>query len=405
MTERGGESHAPAQRAPHAWLLFVALGVLYLLIRLDLPSPRQQTVFSALMLAHTAVYLAWLYAPPKWLGRWTALLFITQGLLIGVLVATTNSSTASFGLCIMLGVLAASQVKRGWQALILAVATLALHVAFAALLTTTATLPEDLLAYLGLAAPIFGSVLVFKRETQARRRAQRLVGELATAQRQLAASAAQVEQLTRAAERQRLARDLHDTLAQGLAGVILQLEAADAHHDAGNTERAHVITQQAAKRARATLHESRRAIDDLRREASPDDWTIQIRDELDAFTASTSIDCALELGLQDVSVPEPIVEQVLRSLRELLTNVARHAHATAVRVVVEVTATRISLEVRDNGIGFDPGIAPHLPGHYGLRGLRERAELTGGVLRLGSASGQGTTITLCLPLAPVGAAR
>ena len=111
-------------------------------------------------------------------------------------------------------------------------------------------------------------VSLYSRQTEARARAQALLSELETAHRELAEYAARVEDLTLAAERQRMARELHDTLAQGLAGLILQLEAANSHLASGRVERAKEILVQAMTRARNTLADARRAIGDLRQGAA-----------------------------------------------------------------------------------------------------------------------------------------
>jgi len=97
-----------------------------------------------------------------------------------------------------------------------------------------------------------------------------LLAELESANRQLTEYAARVEDLTIAAERQRMARELHDTLSQGLAGLILQLEAADAHLAADRPERARGILEQSMEKARGTLKEARQVIDDLRQPAGHD---------------------------------------------------------------------------------------------------------------------------------------
>jgi len=148
-------------------------------------------------------------------------------------------------------------------------------------------------------------ILMWVRQTQARQRAQALLRELETAHRQLADYAAQVEDLTLAAERQRMARELHDTLAQDLAGLILQLEATDSHLVGGRLERAQAIVQQAMARARAALAGARRAIDDLRAGPSAPDALVEaIQAEARRFSGATGIDCALELPAA-LSLAEP----------------------------------------------------------------------------------------------------
>src|SRR3990172_7937682 len=141
-----------------------------------------------------------------------------------------------------------------------------------------------LIAYIApMAFFILVYALMFQRQAKARQQTQSLLADLEIAHRQLAEYAVQVESLTLNAERERMARELHDTLAQGLAGLILQLEAANSHLTSNRFDRAQMILQQAMARARATLADSRRAIDDLRTGAGRD-AAEAIRVEVSRFT-------------------------------------------------------------------------------------------------------------------------
>jgi len=238
-------------------------------------------------------------------------------------------------------------------------------------------------------------VVLYMRQAEAREQAQTLLTELETANRQLSEYATQVEDLTIAAERQRMARELHDTLSQGLAGLILQLEAADAYLTKERPERAQEIITQAMEQARATLSNARRAIGDLRSSAEPIPSLEQaLRAEVKRFENATGLPCELEIQL--ISEPSSsIVETSLRIVSEALTNVARHAQASHAWVQAEETETQLCLEVRDDGQGFDPGAVE--AGHYGLLGLRERTRLVGGTLDVVSEKGSGAAIKVCLP--------
>jgi NarL family two-component system sensor histidine kinase YdfH len=238
-------------------------------------------------------------------------------------------------------------------------------------------------------------VVLYMRQAEAREQAQSLLTELEAANRQLSEYAAQVEKLTIAAERQRMARELHDTLSQGLAGLILQLEAADAHLNKENPERAQEIIAQAMEQARATLANARRAIGDLRSSAEPIPGLEQaLRAEVKRFENATGLPCELDVQLKS-ELPNSIVEAGLRIVSEALTNVARHAQALHAWVRIEETETQLCLEIRDDGGGFDPEAVE--AGHYGLLGMRERARLVGGTLDVVSEKGGGATIKVCLP--------
>lgn len=236
-------------------------------------------------------------------------------------------------------------------------------------------------------------VTLYTRQAEAREQAQALAAELEAANRELSDYAARVEDLTIATERQRMARDLHDTLSQGLAGLILQLEAADAHLGHKQSERAHEIIRLAMETARKTLGDARRAISDLRHESA--ELGDSLRLEVSRFTEATGIPCDLQLDLSQ-PIPDPVRETVIRAVAEALTNVARHAQASSASVSVTALGNELTAEVTDDGIGFDP--ASVAAGHYGLLGMRERARLNGGRLELRSEAGKGTRLILNLPL-------
>jgi two-component system, NarL family, sensor histidine kinase YdfH len=241
-------------------------------------------------------------------------------------------------------------------------------------------------------------VILFTRQAEANARARALLAELEAANRQLTEYSARVEDLTIAEERQRMARELHDTLSQGLAGLILQLEAVDAHLAGGRPERARNIVEQAMEKARETLHEARRAIDDLR-QSTPRDLREAVRQEVAHFTESTGIPCtqAIELPAQ---LPEQISETAIRATAEGLTNIARHAHARNGRLriasIENGAGPELEIEICDDGVGFDPDMVE--AGHYGLLGMRERVRLAGGRLDVQSMPGQGTCLLIHFPL-------
>ena len=237
-------------------------------------------------------------------------------------------------------------------------------------------------------------VILYTRQAEANARARELLRDLETANRQLTEYSARVEDLTIAAERQRMARELHDTLSQGLAGLILQLEAADAHLAANRPERARGILEQSMEKARGTLREARQAIDDLRQPAAHD-LVEAAQQEAVHFSAATgiAIDPVIEIGAE---VPSSIREAAIRAVSEGLTNIARHARATQVGLRLHIVDKDLEIEIQDDGVGFDPQKVQ--PGHYGLLGMRERVRLAGGRLEIHSQPGQGTRLLIRFPL-------
>ncbi len=237
-------------------------------------------------------------------------------------------------------------------------------------------------------------VVLYSRQAEARVQAQKLLQDLEGANRQLTEYADRVEDLTIAAERQRMARELHDTLSQGLAGLILQLEAADAHLAASHPERARSILEQSMEKARDTLKEARQAIDDLRQPAGGD-LAEAIEHEAERFTQATGIDCEPLIELK-AAIPESASETAIRAISEGLTNIARHAQARNVILHLSEVGGEFEIEIRDDGAGFDPNQVQS--GHFGLLGMRERVRLAGGQLEVKSEAGKGTCIQIRLPL-------
>lgn len=223
-------------------------------------------------------------------------------------------------------------------------------------------------------------MVMYNQQLSERQKAVELAESLESANAKLAAYNAKIEALILQNERQRMARELHDTLAQGVAGLVLQLEAVKAHLAADRTERAAAIVEQAIARARGTLAESRAAIDDLR--AAPLDAADVVREQVERFRQSSGLACELQLSVTENQLSPESLDHVMHILSEALTNISRHAQATQAQVNFAIQNQTLELEVCDNGRGFDA--ARPATGHYGLIGMRERARLAGGMLSVES---------------------
>jgi NarL family two-component system sensor histidine kinase YdfH len=235
------------------------------------------------------------------------------------------------------------------------------------------------------------SVMLF-RQVYAKR-------ELEASLRELEMVHEEVEQLTIANERQRMARDLHDTLAQGLAGLIMQLEAINAHLNSGNIKRGQEVVHQAMGRVREALADARSAIDDLRSHGSEKrNLTESICDEVNRFREATGVPCELQIP-SILSLPTLLTEHCHHIVSESLINIARHARAECVSVKVEKGADNILyLEIRDDGIGFMQEEINNKTGHYGLLGMRERVRILKGELIIQSQPQKGTVIKIEIPI-------
>lgn len=237
-------------------------------------------------------------------------------------------------------------------------------------------------------------VELYSRQAKANEKAQQLVAELETTNQRLTDYAAQVEDLTIASERQRMARELHDTLSQGLAGLILQLEAVDANLAIGKTDRSREIVQQAMESARQTLYEARMAIEDLR-QSQFSGCSEDLEKKIAQFTKNTGIACDFHCNLQG-HLPSPIADAVMGVVTESLMNISKHATAKRVSVNVDILDETLILEIQDDGRGFDPSAVPET-GHFGLIGMHERVKLVNGTFEVISGPGEGTTVKVRIP--------
>ena len=197
-------------------------------------------------------------------------------------------------------------------------------------------------------------------------------------------------------ERNRMARDIHDTLAQGFTGIVVQLEAAaDAKAQGLDEDQDHHL-RLASQLARHSLIEARRSVHALRPSVLESRGLSDALDELfRTHTAGTAVRPRLTILGQARSLPMGWEENLVRISQEVLTNVLRHAHADTFEVGLRFEPQLLGLELRDNGRGFDPGTRSD---GFGLLGMRERVESMGGQLTLESLPGHGTIISITLPL-------
>ncbi|MBN1440869.1 MAG: sensor histidine kinase [Anaerolineales bacterium] len=357
--------------------------------------PVVLTAFTVLFIAH--LFLHWISI--WWLKKnWSVWAYIAiQAAIVFTLVSFAGELGALVGLYLgLIGEAAGMFTGAWWKNVIIILCILALSVVSFFWVLPQGDIFWWTLAILPMTAFVIIYVVLYSRQADARIKAQELLVELEAANRRLTEYADEIEDLTLANERQRMARELHDTLAQGLAGLILQLEAADSHLGGGRAARAQGIVQQAMTRARATLAEARRAIDGLRADP-PGGLEEAVRTEIGHFTSASGLPCALEFSITG-KIPEETAELVLRTVSEGLTNIARHAQARRASVCLRGGADSLSLEVVDDGIGFNAAAEEDRAGHYGLIGLRERVRIAGGTLQILSAEGQGTSIAIRIPI-------
>jgi signal transduction histidine kinase len=219
----------------------------------------------------------------------------------------------------------------------------------------------------------------------------------AASSEQLRSLAARLQSI-REEELSRIAREVHDVLGQALTGI--KMDAAwIAAHVPGTHAKVAARAKSMSELIDSTIQTVRRIATDLR-PGILDNLGLAAAIEWQAseFQTRTGIDCRVNSTLRDLTIATDSATAVFRIFQETLTNVARHAQATAVTVDLGEQQGRIVLQVADNGRGIDLGEVM-LSKSVGLVGMRERAAILGGDLVISGAPGQGTTVVLSIPLA------
>jgi signal transduction histidine kinase len=200
-------------------------------------------------------------------------------------------------------------------------------------------------------------------------------------------------------ERTRMARDIHDTLAQGFTGVIVQMEAAEEALLEEDPEHAVRHVRRARDIARESLGEARRSVHALRPQAlDKAGFADALRNVIQNTTAGTSLRTDFHLDGEPRHLPANVEECLLRIGQEALSNALKHAHPTEFQARLAFDSNAVRLELYDNGKGFVVGRVND--GGIGLLGMKERAEQIGATLKISSEPGVGTKITAISPYQP-----
>ncbi len=240
---------------------------------------------------------------------------------------------------------------------------------------------------------------VVNKEKASRARAEELLAELEVSHQQLKDYAGQVAELATTRERNRLARDIHDSLGHYLAVINVQLEKALAFRAKKPRE-----ADQAVSDAKQLASE---ALQDVRRSVSALRATGELPELIPSLVALVervrSDHCSIELHIEgsEDGFSKPGLLTLYRAAQEGLTNIQKHAGASHAWIELHFGEQEATLSLRDNGRGFDPlgqrHLQPGREGGYGLQGLQERLELVGGSLKVESAPGAGTSLRVTVP--------
>ena len=225
----------------------------------------------------------------------------------------------------------------------------------------------------------------------------RLILELQAAKRELELARERELELAALRERERLARDLHDTLGHALVTLTVQLEAAQRLQTA-DPARVATLLAEMQKLTRSSMEDLRRSLANLRTSGLGDRPLTESLRILCAEAGKrfgATIDCQVAEGAD--ALPPAVAEALWRVAQEGLTNIEKHAHAHRVEVNLALPSKEVVLRMSDDGAGLPRG-AEDKPGHYGLRGLRERVEGLGGAFTIAAAGTSGTLIEARIPV-------
>lgn len=356
-----------------------------------LPAPR-----SAVLLALGVVFvlfgvrgyeLTWRIHPPAGPLAY----FMVQAALAGVIIYLSEASGLMALIVLPLTSQAAADLPRPWMLVVCALAVVALAVPVGLVADWIGALGAGVSILVGIVFTVsFTNIAV--SEARARQEIERLAAELSDANQRLREYAAQAEDLATMEERNRLAREIHDTLGHHLTAVNVQLEAARAVLES-DPDRARQAVENAQAMTKKGLADVRGSVAALR--ASPveqrplPEAVGALVDEFDASGVVTEF----ALAGDPRPLPPEVQLALYRSAQEGLTNVRRHARASWARVRLDYgDPNRVRLTVEDNGVG-----ASSTDGGFGLLGVRERVSLLDGEMRTRTALREGFTLDVEVP--------
>ena len=255
---------------------------------------------------------------------------------------------------------------------------------------------------LGLTFTFFIAMAYLARqEKKSRLQTEQLLHELKASHRQLHDYADRVAELATTGERNRLAREIHDSLGHYLTVINVQLEKAMAFRDR-DPRQADQAVKDAKHLASEALKDIRRSVGALRQTED----SFSVTKELAILVRNASnhqFDVSLQIDGDETNLSNQSLITLYRAAQEGLTNIQKHAQASHASIRVQFNDQTASLTIRDDGRGFDPAALDQLKnkGHYGLAGIRERLELIHGSFNLESNPDDGTTLMITVPKDPL----
>jgi signal transduction histidine kinase len=275
--------------------------------------------------------------------------------------------------------------------------------------------------WLAMASGFGGSMLLYalfhtlsSSRSRALMMANEMTRELRESQAKLQVSHQQLRRLVAHAdqikegERKRIAREIHDDLGQNLLALRIEADLLAARTE-DHHPRLHARARMTLLQIDATIKSVRQIINDLRPNVLDLGLSAAVEWQIAEFIRRTGIACELVVGRHDIHLNDHGATAFFRILQESLSNIVRHARASAVRVELRSHEGTLSMTISDNGVGFS-GRGQSKPASFGLVGIEERVNILGGAFHIDSAPGHGTTVSVTIPIssdfsAPLAAGR
>lgn len=236
---------------------------------------------------------------------------------------------------------------------------------------------------------IVGHIIVKLMNTQRSQKRKLILANI-----RLGQQANTLEHLATSRERNRLARELHDTLAHTLSGVAVNLEAIKSLMPEGQ-EKISEMLDHSLTATRVGLNETRRTLQDLRAQPLEDlGLALALRNLAQAFGDREGVEMDIEITETPLTLPPDVEQSFYRVAQEALENITMHAFASKVLIKLMMNGNLLELVISDNGKGFDVKKLATETDRYGIKGIQERAAIIGGALTVDSRAGIGTTIRL-----------
>lgn len=370
------------------WILLVYVGAL-ILQNIQQPTFISSLIFSLIIAVHVVLYF---FTNSSSLGKSWYYFFAQASLLfISAFILPKGSPVVLIGLLPVLIAQSIIILNSKLKAIIFFIVSYGLYCIAMAINYGATELPIFIPIFFVILLIVIVYTVSYNRQVRARERMEFYLQQLEIAYQK-------VEELTLSNERQRMARDLHDTLAQGLAGLIMQLEAVSVHIRNGNVSRSNEIIHYSMQQARETLKDARTVIDNLRTGALVDtDFHRSVLEEIKKFEEITGVHVEKEIN-QVYFLSNLSMEYGIYIIRESLNNIMKHSKANKVRIKIKSKDGQLYMEVTDNGIGFSTKNIGKQTGKYGLIGLQERVRLVGGKITIESILGEGTKLVIKVPI-------